>query len=113
MRVRILNILNSEAGIRKSEKRWSFSHLPCAVRLQPIIILFFIFASWTVWGLESNKANPGSLTATLDQASVPVGGVVWLALDYRLPEGGRLPEKPTVKGLDGLTVLNQIINPRR
>jgi hypothetical protein len=107
------NMLNLECGMRKSEKRWSFIRLPCAVRLQPIIILFFIFAPWIVWAAGTDSQNTGTLTASLDQESVKVGGVVWLTLDYRLPEGGRLPEKPTVKGLDGLTILKQSITSRQ
>ena len=37
--------------------------------------------------------------------------MVWLTLDYRLPEGGRLPEKVEVNGLDDLSILKQVINP--
>jgi hypothetical protein len=81
-----------------------------ASRIPAFIIVFFIFATWTVWGVENTKGDPGLLTATLDQETVKVGGVVWLTLDYRLPEGGRLTEKPAVKGLDGPTVLQQVIN---
>jgi hypothetical protein len=113
LEIRMQNVLNSECGMRKSEKGWSLIRWPCAVRLQPIIILFFIFATWIVWAGETAKADSGSLSAALDQASVPVGGVVGLTLDYHLPEGGRLPQKPAVKGLDGLTVLKQIVNPRQ
>jgi hypothetical protein len=105
--------MKSECGMRKSGKKRSFIHLPCAVRLPPIIALFLILAPGILWGLEDKNGDRGSLAASLDQASVPVGGVVWLALDYRLPEGGRLPEKPAVKGLNGLTVLKQIISPRQ
>jgi hypothetical protein len=105
--------MKSECGMRKSGKKRSFFHLPCAVRLPPIIALFLILAPGILWGLEDKNGDRGSLAASLDQASVPVGGVVWLALDYRLPEGGRLPEKPAVKGLNGLTILKQIVNPRQ
>jgi len=78
-----------------------------------IFVLFLILASGIAWGLENDNADPGSLTASLDRESVEVGGVVWLTLDYRLPAGGRLPEKPAVNGLDGLTVLQQVVEPHR
>jgi hypothetical protein len=106
-------IVNLEIGIRNSGTKRPFFHLPCAVRRVPIIALFLLLAPGILWGLEDKNGDRGSLAVSLDQESAKVGGVVWLALDYRLPEGGRLPEKPTVKGLDGLTVLNQIINPRQ
>jgi len=38
-----------------------------------------------------------------------VGGVVRLTLDYRLPTGGRLPLKPEIEGLEGLSVLEQVV----
>lgn len=105
--------MSSECGMRKLEKRWSLIRLPFAVCRAPIVVLVLILAPGILWGLEDKNADRGSLAASLDQASVPVGGVVWLVLDYRLPEGARLPEKPSVKGLDDLTVLRQIINPRQ
>jgi len=82
-------------------------------RLPIFIILLFIFAPWIIGAGDTAKVDSGTLTASLDQASAPVGGLVWLTLDYRLPKGGRLPEKPEVKGLDGLSILKQIINPRQ
>jgi hypothetical protein len=70
-----------------------------------------IFAPWISWAVDTPKIEPGTISASLDQASVPVGGVVWLTLDYQLPAGGRLPEKVQVNGLDDLSILKQIINP--
>jgi hypothetical protein len=81
------------------------------LRIPTFVIIFIIFASWISWAGETANEESGTLTASLDQASVPVGGVVWLTLDYRLPEGGRLPEKLEVNGLDDLSVLKQDINP--
>jgi hypothetical protein len=63
------------------------------------------------WAANADSQSIGTLTATLDQISVPVGGVVWLTLDYRLPEGGRLPEKLDVNGLDDLSILKQALSP--
>jgi len=82
-----------------------------AFRLSTLIILIVIFTPSMAGAAGADSKNTGTLSASLDQESVKVGGVVWLTLDYRLPEGGRLPEKPVVRGLDGLTVLKQVINP--
>jgi hypothetical protein len=82
-----------------------------AFQLLSIIVLFLILAHGIVWGSANKNEEPGSLAASLDRESIEVGGVVWLTLDYRLPEGGHLTEKTAVEGLDGLTVLKQIITP--
>ena len=37
--------------------------------------------------------------------------MVWLTLDYRLPEGARLPEKLEVNGLGDLSIIKQAIGP--
>ena len=97
------------------QKRWmKQSFFPTsAFRLPTFILLFLITASWVTWAVNNPKVESGTLAASLDQTSVPVGGVVWLTLNFRLPAGGRLPEKPEVKGLDGLSILKQIINPRQ
>jgi len=57
--------------------------------------------------------NGGSLAASFDQTSAPIGSVVWLTLDYQLPAGGRLPSKPEIEGLEGLSVLEQVVNPQQ
>jgi len=80
------------------------------LRLPIFILLFLITASGTLLGIETKTVDTGSLSASLDQASVPVGGIVWLSLDYQLPEGGRLPEKVEVNGLDDLSILKQVVN---
>ena len=81
------------------------------LRLPTLLILIQIFTPSIQWAAGTDNQNIGTLSASLDQVSVPVGGVVWLTLDYRLPEGGRLPEKMDVKGLDDLSITKQIINP--
>jgi len=63
------------------------------------------------WAADTDSQSIGTLSASLDQTSVPVGGVVWLTLDYNLPTGGRLPEKLEVNGLDDLSILNQALSP--
>lgn len=75
------------------------------------ILLVLIFLPWISWAGEPANEESGTLSAALDQASVPVGGVVWLTLDYRLPAGCRLPDKLEVQGLDDLSIIQQIINP--
>jgi hypothetical protein len=80
-------------------------------------LIFFLIVLISVLRLTGavDAANKefGTLSATLDRTSVPVGGVVWLTLDYRLPPGGRLPEEPETNGLDGISILNQIVKPGR
>ena len=75
-----------------------------AFRLPTFILLILIFTPLMLWAADTPKVESGILTASLDQASVPVGGVVWLTLDYSLPAGGRLPEKLEVNGLDDLSI---------
>ncbi len=82
-----------------------------SLRLPSFFILILIFAPWITWAVETGKVNAGAISASLDQTSVPVGGVVWLTLDYQLPAGGRLPDKLEVKGLDDLSIIKQITKP--
>jgi len=82
-----------------------------AFRLPIFLILIQIFTPAMQPVASTENQNEGTLSASLDQASVPVGGVVWLTLDYRLPEGGRLPQLPEIKGLDDLSIIKQIIKP--
>ena len=114
------NELKSEVGMRNAEIknclfatlwRWSSSFPTSAFRFPTFVLFILIFAPWTLGAVDTPKVESGRLTASLDQVSVPVGGVVWLTLDYRLPEGGRLPEKMDVKGLDDLSIIKQTINP--
>ena len=44
------------------------------------------------------------LEAHLDRERAPVGAGVTLTLDYRLPEGARLPDDPKIEGLEGRSV---------
>jgi len=82
-----------------------------AFRLPIFLIVILVFAPWISWAGETANVDSGTLSVSLDQESVPVGGMVWLTLDYRLPEGGRLPEKLEVNGLDDLSIIKQINNP--
>ncbi len=64
-----------------------------------------------LWPLPRGIAQAGdtespALTATLQPTSARVGDVVLLTLGYRLPEGAKLPEKPEIRGLEGVMVLS-------
>jgi len=82
-----------------------------AFRFRTFILLILIFTPSMPWAADKDSQSIGTLSASLDQTSVPVGGVVWLTLDYNLPEGGRLPEKFEVNGLDDLSILKQALSP--
>lgn len=60
------------------------------------------------FGVEARAAETvGSLSATLDKKSAPVGDVATITLSFQLPEGGRLSDPPAVGGLEGLTILGR------
>jgi hypothetical protein len=64
-----------------------------------------------LWSKDHVKgANPG-LTASVDQETAKLGGIVLLTLRYRLPEGARLPDKPEIRGLEGFTIVGREIGP--
>ena len=79
-------------------------------RIPTFTIIFAVYALMTSGMVKAGTKDTGALTASLDQAAVPVGGVVWLTLDYRLPEGGRLPDKVEINGLEGITILRQVVD---
>ncbi|MHA2281696.1 MAG: hypothetical protein ACXAC5_12685 [Promethearchaeota archaeon] len=83
------------------------------LRFAPLIGLLIVFGPGIPSATGVIDQTAGTLTASLDKDSAAVGGVIWLTLNYRLPQGGRLPEKLEVKGLDGLRILKQIIEPRQ
>lgn len=59
---------------------------------------------------EVETGHPGpALTVFLERESVRVGDMVWLTLEYRLPEGARLPEKPEIKGIEDLTIIERVV----
>lgn len=83
------------------------------MKIRTFTAIFFIIVFIIPGDIEAGNDDTGSLTASLDQETVPVGGVVRLTLDYRLPEGGRLPEKIEINGLEGITVLQQVVDTRQ
>jgi hypothetical protein len=80
-----------------------------AILLLSLLMLCMVNAS--VVGLAETKTGDTALglTASLDRESVRVGDMVWLTLKYHLPEGARLPEKPQIKGIEGLTITERIV----
>lgn len=111
--VEMANIMNSEFKRNNHVKLWKkrFFFPASAFRILTFLILIQILTPLMLGASGTDSQNSGTLSASLDQPSVAVGGVVWLSLDYRLPPGGRLPEKPEIKGLDGISVLTQTIDP--
>ena len=98
-----------EYSIREIRMKQSF--FPTSTfRLPTFTIIFTLFALMLPGMVKAGTKDTGALTASLDQETVPVGGVVWLKLDYRLPEGGRLPEKAEINGLEGITILKQVVD---
>ena len=92
-------------------KRSVFPH--SAFRIPTFLILIQVFAPAAQLVANTENQNSGILSASVDQNAVPVGGIIWLTLDYRLPEGGQLPEKLEIKGLEGLSILKHIVNPQQ
>jgi hypothetical protein len=76
-----------------------------------ILILVQIFTPAVQLVANTENHNSGTLSATLEKTTVPVGGLIWLTLDYRLPQGGRLPEKIEIKGLENIDILKQAADP--
>ena len=71
-------------------------------------VFFMSFAHLSTARAEQDQ---GELTAALNRNSVQIGDVVLLTLHYRLPEGGSLPESPKIGGIEGITVLDQTVEP--
>ncbi len=68
------------------------------------LVLVFVWPA-VLWSQDDvSDASPG-LTAFLDRESATLGSILVLTLGYSLPEGGRLSEKPQIKGLENLTVV--------
>ena len=59
-------------------------------------------------GKDIDGKGTGPLKAGFQPDSAGVGSVVQLRLDFELPDGARLPEKPEIGGIEKLTVLDVI-----
>jgi len=71
--------------------------------LKAMVLVSFLLWSHAVWASESDRPET-RLKARFVPDSTQVGSMVELALVYRLPKGGQLPEKPVIQGLEGLAV---------
>jgi len=112
LKVRVQNL--ELIGIVR-QKLWMIkSFFPhSAFRIPTFLILLLLFSHGMPAVAGTTGENGGTLAASVDQASAPVGSVVWLTLDYRLPAGGRLPQKPEIEGIAGLNVLEQVVGPQQ
>ncbi|MBN2060169.1 MAG: hypothetical protein JW882_07105 [Deltaproteobacteria bacterium] len=70
------------------------------------IAIFHLFQMLSLsWSDEENRKE--YLNVTMDRDSAPVGSIVELYLDYRLPEGGQITEPAEITGIDGLSILER------
>ena len=67
-----------------------------------LLLMASIFPALTA-EIEKNNSK-AFLNVIPDRESVPVGGMVLLTLEYKLPDGAGLPEKPEIKGIEELTI---------
>ena len=77
------------------------------------IVAIALFAA-SVFAAEVMAAEQaGTLFATLDRKSAPVGDVATLTLNFQLPEGGTLTDPPAGGGLEHLTILGRDVAPNK
>ncbi|HID31068.1 MAG TPA: hypothetical protein EYP19_13845 [Desulfobacterales bacterium] len=76
-------------------------------------LVFFDIRPAVLWSQDEKTDSEPGLSASLDRESARPGAIVVLTLSYRLPEGGHLPEKVEIQGLEGLTVLNLEVTPEQ
>ena len=74
-----------------------------------LLVLFMVDTYVAAQAENKTKGSEPIVISSLDSESVPLGDMVWLTLKYRLPEGARLPEKPQIKGIEGLTIIDRVI----
>lgn len=73
-----------------------------------VLVIILCLVSCLFWKGAAGGDNGGpALSASLNADEAELGDTVVLTLTYRLPEGGYLPEKVTVSGLEALTVLEK------
>ena len=84
-------------------------------RVWPLYFLLLagLLSPTVLWSQNNTEDTRPALTVSIDPASVKVGDTVVVHLNYTLPEGARLPDKPEVKGIEGLTILKKSIEPGR
>ncbi|MBW1718958.1 MAG: hypothetical protein JRJ43_05270 [Deltaproteobacteria bacterium] len=74
-------------------------------------MLLCIVQPVTLLSQDDIKDSVPALSASIEQDSARVGGIVELCLKYRLPEGARLPAEPKINGIEGLIPLDRLIGP--
>jgi hypothetical protein len=73
------------------------------------VMICIILTAGITWAkTEAEHPNP-VLTTSLDRDTARVGEMVGLVLKFRIPAGARLPENPEIKGLEGLTIVERMI----
>lgn len=73
------------------------------------VMLAIILLSGMAWAkAEAEKPGP-VLTAAIDKDTVQVGEMVALTLKFRIPQGSRIPENPAIRGVEGLTIVEQAV----
>ncbi|MBN1850988.1 MAG: hypothetical protein JW932_20670 [Deltaproteobacteria bacterium] len=79
------------------------------------IFLFLWLMSYSspVRAVNKNDRTHGFLTVNTDRKEVAVGGIIELTMAYRLPEGARISGKPKIRGLEGLTIIDQAMDEGR
>ena len=89
-----------------SKKKFKILLLPLllSVPMPCMVITCFVGPAET----KAESSEP-VFTASLDRESVRVGDMVWLTLNYRLPDGARLPERPEIRGIEELTITDRVI----
>lgn len=81
--------------------------------IYPLIVGMLFYLVWpvTLWSKGDIKDSGPVLSASIDQDSARVGSIVELRLEYRLPEGARLPAETKINGIEGLTTVDRQIGP--
>ena len=81
--------------------------------IYPLIVgmLFCLVQPVTLWSQAGIKDAGPALSASIDRDSARVGSIVELRLEYRLPEGARLPAETKINGIEGLTTVDRQIGP--
>lgn len=74
------------------------------------IILLFLFIPVSVIG-AGNEGEAGSLTLSVDKQEAMFGSIIELNLNYTLPAGASMGEKPQIKGIENLYVVDKNIMP--
>ncbi|RLC18348.1 MAG: hypothetical protein DRI24_03300 [Deltaproteobacteria bacterium] len=73
------------------------------------MMIFLPLLAWPVCAKINSKPSAPKLLMSVDRSTAKVGDFLWLSLKYNLPEGANLPEKVDVKGIETLTVVNQVV----